>query len=327
MAQCIANMFDHISISNFKSIKHIEYDSKKINLFIGEPNSGKTNLLEALAFFSEGVLIHNVFNGVFRVNRTADLYYDQDIKQGININTSQLSLNLKFQSNNFQGQIYSKNGELRHAFILNYEGITNDIDFRNNIKYYLFAESREISNKQGGSLASPYGNNLAAVLYTDKDFRKKISDLFREKGFRLEIRPENFELLLSKESDDILYSYSWNSVSETLRRVVFYLAVLETNKDAVLLLDEPEAKTFPFYTTYIAERIALDESNQFFITTHNPYLLSSIVSKAPKSDVAVFVTYMENFETKIKTITGDRLSEILDLNSDVFFNLKRLLAA
>jgi hypothetical protein len=105
------------------------------------------------------------------------------------------------------------------------------------------------------------------------------------------------------------------------------MAALETNRDAILLLDEPEANTFPFYTKYLAERIALDETNQFFITTHNPYLLGSILAKAPADQVAVFVTYMENFETKLKPITGQRLTEVVDLSSDVFFNLEKLLTA
>ena len=88
--------------------------------------------------------------------------------------------------------------------------------------------------------------------------------------------------------------------------------------------DEPEANTFPFYTKYLAERIALDETNQFFITTHNPYLLSSIIEKTPKDKLAVFVTRMEKFETKVKQVPEKNLPELLELDSDVFFNLDRL---
>ena len=102
------------------------------------------------------------------------------------------------------------------------------------------------------------------------------------------------------------------------------MAALESNKDATLLLDEPEANTFPFYTKYLAERIALDETNQFFITTHNPYLLSSVVEKTPLKDLTVFVTRMEKFETKVKQIPDKKLSELLELDSDAFFNLDKL---
>ncbi|HEV2329840.1 MAG TPA: hypothetical protein VGY56_13740 [Verrucomicrobiae bacterium] len=102
------------------------------------------------------------------------------------------------------------------------------------------------------------------------------------------------------------------------------MAVLETNQNASLLLDEPETNTFPFYTKYLAERIALDESNQFFITTHNPYLLSSVVEKTPKDKLAIFVTRMEKFETTVSQIPEKNLPELLELDSDAFFNLDRL---
>ena len=102
------------------------------------------------------------------------------------------------------------------------------------------------------------------------------------------------------------------------------MAILETNKDSTLLLDEPEANTFPFYTKYLAEQIALQNTNQFFITTHNPYLLSSIVEKTPVNDLAVFVTRMEKYETKLQQVPQKKIPELIELNSDAFFNLDRL---
>ena len=45
-------MLTHLEIENFKSVKHIELDCKRINIFIGEPNTGKSNILESLGIFS-----------------------------------------------------------------------------------------------------------------------------------------------------------------------------------------------------------------------------------------------------------------------------------
>lgn len=48
MPQIIQN----IHIENFKSAKNVELtDCKRINLLIGKPNVGKSNLLEALSLF------------------------------------------------------------------------------------------------------------------------------------------------------------------------------------------------------------------------------------------------------------------------------------
>jgi len=45
-------MIEKIHIKNFKSIYDLELDVGRVNLFIGENGSGKSNLLEALVFVS-----------------------------------------------------------------------------------------------------------------------------------------------------------------------------------------------------------------------------------------------------------------------------------
>ena len=41
----------------------------------------------------------------------------------------------------------------------------------------------------------------------------------------------------------------------------------------------------------LGEGIGFDDSNQYFIATHNPYLLMAILEKARADDVSVFATY------------------------------------
>jgi AAA15 family ATPase/GTPase len=43
-------MITKLIVSNFKSVRQLDIDCKKVNLFIGEPNTGKSNILEALGF-------------------------------------------------------------------------------------------------------------------------------------------------------------------------------------------------------------------------------------------------------------------------------------
>ncbi|MDQ6755365.1 MAG: AAA family ATPase, partial [Bacteroidota bacterium] len=44
---------NNIEIKNFKSIRHQKIEGcKRINVFIGYPNVGKSNILEAISFFS-----------------------------------------------------------------------------------------------------------------------------------------------------------------------------------------------------------------------------------------------------------------------------------
>lgn len=81
----------------------------------------------------------------------------------------------------------------------------------------------------------------------------------------------------------------------------------------MLVFEEPESNAFPYYTKYLGEPIAPDETNQFFIATHNPYLLSAIIEKGRKEDVQVFVTYFKDFQTKVKPLTPDELSELMEV--------------
>ena len=45
-------MVDVLEIKNFKSIKHLKLDCKRVNVFIGRPNTGKSNILESLGLLS-----------------------------------------------------------------------------------------------------------------------------------------------------------------------------------------------------------------------------------------------------------------------------------
>jgi len=56
-------MIEKIHIQNFKSIYDLELEVGRVNLFIGENGSGKSNLLEALVFVSasESNMLANEF--------------------------------------------------------------------------------------------------------------------------------------------------------------------------------------------------------------------------------------------------------------------------
>jgi len=45
-------MIEELEIVNFKSIKNLRLKCKRVNLLIGEPNIGKSNILEALGLLS-----------------------------------------------------------------------------------------------------------------------------------------------------------------------------------------------------------------------------------------------------------------------------------
>jgi AAA domain, putative AbiEii toxin, Type IV TA system/AAA ATPase domain len=317
-------MVSNIHIENYKSIQNLELQARRVNVFIGEPNTGKSNIVEALAFFSPGCPITD--KEVFRYNVLADLFYDQKVTVPLSVVAGDWKVSLQFRDGRFEGYFMGAGSKSHHSFNLDHAGEGSNIPLIvSPIRFYAFKPLVKFPKVQPVVLNPPYGDNLVAVLYSNETLRQNIGAIVRSQGFRLQLKPTDNELLITKEVKDELYSYPWRSISETLRRVAFLMAVLETNGQATLLLDEPEANTFPFYTKCLAERMAHDATNQFFITTHNPYLLTSLVEKTPAKDLAVYVTRLDQFETKVSQISEDRLSDLLEYNSDVFFNLDKLL--
>ena len=69
-------MIQQLKIKNFKSIKELDISCKKLNVFIGEPNSGKSNIIEALALQSQDGIQKELNRDIFRYKSMGDLFFD-----------------------------------------------------------------------------------------------------------------------------------------------------------------------------------------------------------------------------------------------------------
>jgi AAA15 family ATPase/GTPase len=318
-------MIKNLEIKNFKSIKHLALECKKVNLFIGKPNTGKSNILECLGIFSLPYVKTNL-DYLVRFENMANLFYDQDLSHNIEIKTDSFIAEIKFEKNKFILKSGNEEKKIGMSFDLDYEGKGGmGGPPLSPFKLYRFKVMEKFDQLESGFLLPPFGDNLLQVLLTNKDLRKTAAGFYNEYGLRLVLKPQEHKIEIQKEIDDVIISYPYALVSDTLQRIVFHLVAIETNQDSILIFEEPEAHAFPFYTKFLAERIALDESNQYFITTHNPYFLLSILEKTPQKDIGIFITYYQDYQTKIRAIREKELPEILDLDASVFFNLDRFL--
>lgn len=325
-----------IQIENYKSIKDLQLKTKRVNVFIGEPNSGKTNIIEALFFLSFNASSESIFNEIVRFDSFDELFTDSDLSCPIKIFSDNLKCTIEFYKNE-SGAItnqflcrYFKGMETETVFEYHYDfggKISHDKgeNFSNNICYYAFKRHKSFNQSFRLFLNPPFGDNIPSLLLSNNELRKLVLDIFLDKGFRLEIKPKENKLFIAKDVGGLLYSYPYFTISETLQRIVFMMLAIETNKNRILLFDEPESNTFPFYTKYIAERIALDQTNQYFLTTHNPYLLKSIIEKTSAQDLNVVVTKMVDFKTKCFSLNNRQISKAQEANFDILFNLDNLI--
>lgn len=319
-------MIENLEIGNFKSIKHLNLDCKRINLFIGEPNTGKSNILETLGIFSSGQH-HNVrFRNFVRFESMSNLFYDENLDDKIKIKFDDKKLEIAFKDGSFVGICIEKEKQI-FDFNYNYDGTGSSgqsgyLPF----KFYRFTVRNNFPEKKSDFLYPPYGDNLLAVLMTHKELKATVSQIFAPFGFKLVFKPQESKIEILKQYEDILISYPYSLASDTLQRIVFYLTAINSNRDSILVFEEPESHSFPYYTRFLAERIALDKNNnQYFISTHNPYLLLSILEKVHKDEVAIFITYFEDYQTKAKLLSEKELEEIMEMGIDIFFDFGRFL--
>jgi AAA15 family ATPase/GTPase len=144
----------------------------------------------------------------------------------------------------------------------------------------------------------------------------------------LTFRQATADIEISKEENNILTTYPYRVISDTIQRMIFYVAAIESNPaGAALILEEPESNVFPYYTKYLAEKIAWDAQKQYFITTHNPYFLQAIIEKVLAAELAINLVTMKKYETQVTQLSEHAREEILTLNSDVFLNFDKLIEA
>ncbi|MCC6370534.1 MAG: ATP-binding protein, partial [Bacteroidia bacterium] len=194
-----------------------------------------------------------------------------------------------------------------------------NIDF---IKKYDFIKLNEFDDRSHHFLAPPHGKNLFNVLQHHKNLGKEISSLFKEYKLQLVLDIDRNQIFVQKRKGNYVYQNDYFLIADTLQRYIFYLLAIETNKDSVLLFEEPEAHSFPPYIRDIALKIGNCKTNQFFITTHSPFVLNTIIEEVPQKDVAVFNVTYEKFQTKIEPLSDKEISDMLNYGNDIFFNLK-----
>ena len=100
-------MIQKLSVKNFKSVKELEIDCRRVNLLIGEPNTGKSNILEALGLLSwGGHYNHHLYHDhhlreYVRFQSMQNLFYDGFLDKPIEIaieNTGRTCMDIRFTS-------------------------------------------------------------------------------------------------------------------------------------------------------------------------------------------------------------------------------------
>ncbi len=336
-----------ISIKNFKSIQNIEIkDCSRINIFIGEPNVGKSNILEALSIVG---LPYNYLdnpaylNECVRPHENIDLFYNGNLDKKLSIrawdennsgigfdNTDNLSFIFSIGKEGSAIHLgrFSFNGKKEHKdFPIFIEKIKNDLIFP--IKKYHFLHNLSHTNGLSSTLTPPFGKNLPTILAQNKPLMKEIQEFFVKYGQKLVLdRNDNsLRMLKSVDTDDsFVFLLPYSSVADSLQRLIFYKAAVASNENAILLFEEPEAHTFPPYISKLTYDIIQSTTNQFFITTHSPVIVNDFLENA-QADLSVFIVDFKNNQTVVHKLTAEEIHRVYQYGIDLFYNYENFVGA
>ena len=319
-----------VSIKNFKSVKSVTLpDCRRINVLIGRPNVGKSNILEALALFDVPYMVNTSnrsLKNLVRIENTADLFHNGISTMPVEVFSGNNSLMVSRSANN---------------------GLSVDISVQREVSKYSFSQSLVLSTKKEptvlpgilayffpkqfipessnvGFLLPPSGSNLMETVANLPSLKSNLAELFHGYGLKMMFDSGSQEIKAMRENGLDMFLVPFSSLADSLQRLIFYKAAIESNTGKVICFEEPEAHTFPPYISNVVNDIIAGESNQFFITTHSPYVMGSLLESAG-DDLAVYVIDMENNETVIRRLTDSQLQEAYDNGMDMFYNLEAYL--
>ena len=322
------NFIDNIEIKNFKSIRHQKIEGcKRVNVFIGYPNVGKSNILEALSAIQFYKSNKGSFHDFCRYENVAELFFEANIKEQVKISFNNLtSVNIKYGNEENMELFTSPYGSNIDISGIAYEPSPVEIEI---LKYQFTLNHMGKNIFTRKHLQSPFGDNLFLLVGDSISLRKDFNSLLNDYGIKLLVDKVSNSLRLIKEiTEDSIFQLSYSLLADTLQRLFFYKVAIQSNQNSVLLFEEPEAHMFPPYISKFTSNLINDEnSNQFFITTHSPFVLNDLISTVEKDELAIYIISYEKEkgETLIHKMNDTDIHEAYQFGYDFFMNIDQFI--
>lgn len=290
-------MFKKIEIKRFRGIKDaVIGDFKRVNLFFGRNNCGKSSLLDAL-FLATGLsnpllpINVNVMRG-YNKTRLKDLelnFYNLDSAQPIHIcveNKEKRNIEISLFENNKRDVSFDTNTIDIHSNVIEGEyGLKfnfeiNDESFESELRFDLSTTTNTID------FPKKYVESLRCIYLTPKyDFNTSIQGVenilknkdedFIIEGLRF-IEPRVKDFIFTEEGIfvdiGIEKRIPINMMGDGVRKIVALLTVIYDCKDGIVLIDEISNG---FHYSVMSNlwnviiKAAIKNNTQLFITTHD----------------------------------------------------------
>lgn len=342
----MSNHIDHIEITNFKSIRHAKIEGcKRINVFIGYPNVGKSAILEAMSSLCYLQRDFNQsFNKLCRLRSVTELFHNGNLKEDAVIQCNERAkaqfkylsdtvLDLKTEQFVINGDDPNDKGTWYMLKNLRFIGEKADPAQKSQsqdiarVRKYSFQNAAFDIRSNALDFSFPDGENLTEVIQFDKGLRREVSELFKFYNLKFLIdQATNSMRGLQEIDDETIYAIPFHQMADTLQRLIFYKAAIMSNRDTVLLFEEPEAHMFPPYITKFTGDIIFEKQNgnQYFISTHSPFVMNDFLEES-RDELSVYLVGLKAGETVVKRLNDEELHEVYQYGVDLFFNIESYL--
>src|SRR5260370_12316 len=316
-------MIKALTISRFKSIERLDLPCRKVNVFIGAPDTGKTNILEALYFLCQLGWALPIGTSL-RLRQDVGfeaVFYRQFIDRKIQVVVKcshpfqypELVVSIDLTDRNLHVAL----APVGRAAGLGFNHLAHFPELAP-IRYYIYSSSEQwgyvTSGTFGGhTVGMPSGGNLLYIARHNENVNSFLKEMVGGLNRRLKFDGTTQTLRIVEIREQEIVDYNLDVLSDSVKRLFFYSAIISSTKQAVIVLDEPDVFAFPPYPRTLAEMIASDDSNQFFVTTHNPYFLESLVQKTLTDQLGLFVCYRSTEgSTLARLLNPDEVARVIE---------------
>jgi AAA15 family ATPase/GTPase len=338
--------FSEITISDYRIFKGLTFKNlSKVNLIVGENNTGKTSFLEAI-----GLLIgqNDVGNIIFIYSSRWKFFRRLQLNQNF---YTQLKNELDGKTISLKGIFKNQESEVK----INGYHEEGEGSFDINRKEYLFSlkliSSSKVEIKEGKSrvLLSTHdyfskneSSRLCSFLFlntyniNDENLKLFIYDKAIKEGLHEEII-EFIKLNIDSTIKDIVYlptsqqffvipsKLDITSYGEGLQKIYFLAMMFASAKDGVVLIDELEngihVDLLSRFIGFIF-KLAEEFNVQVFLTTHSNECIRAFIDNTDDlSKISSYVLINNEDRIDVAYVSGEKISRLLNHHE---FDLRRV---
>lgn len=336
----IKSHFTELHIEQYRKLKNIDViNLKRVNIFVGGNNMGKTSMLEAFYLLSQLNDINTYFDlekyrGKFS-NEFHSIWMDRNFISDIHLSGHFNNANaaLEIKSNTLEEDI-DKTGYLSSILV---EASVKDVHFNSSIHLYSnkepesrYAQSRILCR---AAFTSPYRYNgsllqTAHTAAVKEGYFDIVKDFIREK---LDSSIKNIELVSEAGENRFMVStenaekpIDLTKYGEGLQRIFEIALLLGYCRDGVLCIDEIDSalhKSLLLDFTKFIQQMSQQFNVQIFLSTHSKECIDAFIENNYANDE--ITAYVMSLGEKTEAITcryieGDRLEKLIDtINIDI----------